>query len=137
MGCPVASESPSHIKRQRTWSIATKPLMYGLASYYGVPLYDKIEDGDVWNNKDFPTYIVPQTIGSIPFGQYCETILKAAKDGEIDKIVKSLCNDKRLQDFMDNDLIHHSADGGIANHQFYKDDGSIALREIFECKQGQ
>ena len=25
MGCPVASESPSHIKRQRTWSIATKP----------------------------------------------------------------------------------------------------------------
>ena len=25
LGCPVASESPSHIKRQRTWSIATKP----------------------------------------------------------------------------------------------------------------
>ena len=112
-------------------------LMYGLASYYGVPLDDKIEDGDVWNNKDFPAYIVPQTIGSIPFGQYCEMILKDAKDGEIDKIVKSLCNDKCLQDFMDNDLIHHSADGGIANHQFYKDDGSIALREIFECKQGQ
>ena len=112
-------------------------LMYGLASHYGVPLDDKIEDGDVWNNKDFPNYIVPQTVGKIPFGRYCEALLKAAKDGEIDKIVKSLCNDKRLQDFMDNDLIHHSADGGIANHQSYNDDGSIALREIFECKQGQ
>ena len=110
-------------------------LMFGLASYYGVPLDDK--NGSVWIKETSDNYNVPEFIGSIPFGQYCETILKAAKDGEIDKIVKSLCNDKRLQDFMDNDLIHHSADGGIANHQFYKDDGSIALREIFECKQGQ
>ena len=53
------------------------------------------------------------------------------------QIINSLCSEKCLKSFMDNDLIHHSADGGIANHQFYKDDGSIALREIFECKQGQ
>ncbi|PSW59719.1 hypothetical protein C0W54_18830 [Photobacterium kishitanii] len=110
-------------------------LMYGLASYYGVPLDDK--NGSVWIKGTSDSYNVPKFIGSIPFGQYCETILKAAKDGEIDTIVKSLCNDKCLQDFMENELIHHSADGGIANHQFYKDDGSIALRKIYECKQGQ
>ncbi|PSV40418.1 phospholipase effector Tle1 domain-containing protein [Photobacterium sp. GB-36] len=112
-------------------------LMYGLACHYGVPLDDKVEDMTIWNNKDFPTYIVPQTVGSIPFGRDCETILKDAKNGEIDKIIKSLCNDERLHDFMQNELIHHSADGGIANHPFYNDDDSIACRQIFECKQGQ
>ncbi|WP_305810195.1 phospholipase effector Tle1 domain-containing protein [Photobacterium kishitanii] len=110
-------------------------LMYGLASYYGVPLDDL--EGTVWSDVDAKTYTVPQTIGSIPFGQDCEDVLGWAKNGEIQKIIDSLCNEKRLKSFMDNDLIHHSADGGIANHQFYKDDGSIALRKIYECKQGQ
>lgn len=108
-------------------------LMYGLASYYGVPLGDN--NGSVWKTSD--SYSVPDIIGSIPFGQYCEEIFIAAKNGEINKIINSLCNDTRLQDFMENELIHHSADGGIANHQFYNNDGSIAFRTTFECKQGQ
>ncbi|WP_305810578.1 phospholipase effector Tle1 domain-containing protein [Photobacterium leiognathi] len=108
-------------------------LMYGLASYYGVPLDDR--NGSVWKISD--SYNVPDIIGSLPFGQYCEEILIAAKSGEIDKIINSLCNDTRLQDLMENELIHHSADGGIANRQFYNNDGSIAFRTIFECKQGQ
>lgn len=98
-------------------------VMYGLAEFAGVPVYDKAEGPYVWNckesNKDAHLYYPVQsqlnypyqpTLAPYPFGKLCHGALERAKAGNVREIEQLLGSQKMLDNFIALGLIHHSSD---------------------------
>ncbi|MCZ4296014.1 phospholipase effector Tle1 domain-containing protein [Vibrio sinaloensis] len=98
-------------------------VMYGLAEYAGVPIYDKAEGPYVWNckesKKDAHLYYPVQSQLAYPyqpqifpfdFGLLCQRILDLAKVGEVVNIQTLLGSADMLNNFIALGLIHHSSD---------------------------
>lgn len=93
-------------------------VMYGLAEFAGVPIYDVEKDGMVWTcvESDFDAHLyypVPKELMNhvskekYPFGDLCAQVLEFAKRGEVANVLK--LNDK-IDEFMQLGLVHHSSD---------------------------
>ncbi|TMX38806.1 DUF2235 domain-containing protein [Vibrio sp. Hep-1b-8] len=98
-------------------------VMYGLAEYADVPVYDKAEGPYVWNcqesNKDAHLYYPVQsqlaypylpTLPPYPFGELCQSALEQAKAGKVHEIEQLLGSQSMLDNFIALGLIHHSSD---------------------------
>ncbi|WGW01282.1 DUF2235 domain-containing protein [Vibrio sp. YMD68] len=98
-------------------------VMYGLAEFAGVPVYDKEEGPEVWicteSEKSSHLYYPVQSkllyphqpaLPPYPFGKLCQGALDNAKAGNVDKIQQLLGSQDMLDNFMELGLIHHSSD---------------------------
>ncbi|MEF1257088.1 T6SS phospholipase effector Tle1-like catalytic domain-containing protein [Vibrio sp. M260112] len=98
-------------------------VMYGLAEFAGVPVYDKPEGPYVWNcqesKQDAHLYYPVQSQLAYPyqpqilpfdFGLLCQRVLDLAKAGEVVNIQKLLGSTDMLNNFIALGLLHHSSD---------------------------
>ncbi|MCF7353234.1 DUF2235 domain-containing protein [Vibrio sp. CK2-1] len=98
-------------------------VMYGLAESMQVPLSEfSLQNNQiVWKSTKETGFIVPEFISrdanapNMTYGKLCDAILQMAKQGKVAELADILTQPELVDAFMHNNLIHHSADDGIAN----------------------
>ena len=100
-------------------------LMYGLASFYEVPVSDF--DGDKWGEAD---YKVRENINGVPFADICNKVLKSALKGEL---WSELTQDDFRRKLFGAQLIHHSSAVGTAFKPHFDESKGRYYRKMFEC----
>ena len=100
-------------------------LMYGLANFYQVPMFDF--DGDKWNEAD---YKVKENINRVPLADICNKVFSSALNGEV---WPELTQDNFREKLFGAQLIHHSSAVGTAYEPHFDEEKGRYYRKVFEC----
>ncbi|ENM5872990.1 DUF2235 domain-containing protein [Vibrio mimicus] len=108
-------------------------LMYGLAEFHGVPMFD--ENSEVWENKDMRHYNIEDYDSG--FAKINQSVLELAKKGQYSALKQKLSTPELKASFMALNLFHHSSGDDIGMSPLWDKKAGCYKRASYPCEQGK